>query len=193
MAVFLSLIVSYAFRNLLTEAYIQPFSVFLELCILISSFWVFGFMAAGLYSFELKRVSWEEFFGIILGAGVGITITSAVIFIFKEFDFSRMVLLIAGFASVIFVLIERFLAKVFENLIYQSGFALDKVLIIGQGEEADFVVKAFEKEADSNYKILGKFQFNETFNKTFEELEPNEVIVADPKLSRGDLDTIFDM
>lgn len=192
-AVFLSLIVSYGLRNFLTEAYIQPFSVFIQLAILISSFWVLGFIVAGLYSLELKRVSWEEFFGIILGTGVGITLTSAAIFIFKEFDFSRMVLLIAGFTSVIFVLIERFLAKTFENLIYKAGFALDRVLIVGQGEEANFVVKAFEKEGDANYKILGKFQFDETFNRTFEELKPNEVIVADPKLSREDLDTIFDI
>lgn len=193
LAVFLSLIVSYALRNLLTEAYIQPFSLFVKLAILISSFWVFGFIVAGLYSFELKRISWEEFFGIILGTGVGITITSAAIFIFKEFDFSRVVLLIAGFASVIFVLIERFLAKVFENFIYRAGFALDKVLIVGQGEEADFVVRAFEKEGDLNYKILGKFLFDDKFAKTFEELEPNEVIVADPKLSREGLDAIFDL
>lgn len=192
-AVFLSLIASYGFRGFLTEAYIQPFAVFLKLAFLFSFFWVLGFIVAGLYSFELKRFSWEEFFGIILGAGMAVTLSSAAIFIFKEFDFSRLVLLIAAFTSVIFVLVERFLVRVFENLVYKNGFALDRVLVVGQGEEANFVLKAFQKMGNLNYRILGKFSFDEKFVKTFEKLGPHEVIVADPKLKREDLDAIFDL
>lgn len=183
--------IGYYFRNVLNEAFIQPFSVFWKLALFFAIVWILGFVLAGLYSFDLKRFSWEEFFGVILGSGAAITLISAAVFIFKEFDFSRLVLLITFFVGIVLAMLERLLAKILESFIYSQGLAQDRVLIVGPGNEAELVLKAFEKEESKNYKILGKCGFDDRFYKTVEKLEPTQIVVADSNLSRENQDAIF--
>lgn len=190
--VFLSFLVAYYLRIYLNESYVQPLPVFFNLSFLFTFFWMIGFALAGLYSFDLKRSSLEEFFGIILGSTVGIALTSATIFISKEFDFSRLILLLVGFISFFLVAFGRFLVSRIHSLLAVNGLAIQRILVVGVGEEANLVLKAFAKQGGSINKILGKIEFDK-FAKTFAVFIPDEVIVADPSLSRSQLDEIFDI
>ncbi|MDP8262265.1 MAG: undecaprenyl-phosphate glucose phosphotransferase [Candidatus Ancaeobacter aquaticus] len=145
-------------------SYYQP--VFLFGTVLI----VVLFRNQGLYKGFWRGTIAEDFFKIIKSVLLGIFIMMAFSFLYREFSYSRGMALVALPLLVSGIFIERMIVDWIEHGVRLSKGIYTKVLIIGSGEDAAKLVRAFTKRRTLGYNIKG-FISDEKNNIVFDGIQ----------------------
>jgi hypothetical protein len=203
LAVFLAGLAAYyiRFSSLTTDIrpiiFSLPFSEYLQALLVIGLIWLIIFSFAGLYNLrdlgslkvELKRV--------ILGCSLGLVAIVIFIFFQRELFSSRFIVLIGWLLAIVFVAIGRLLITLLRRFFYRYGVGIHKVVIVGGGQTADRLVKEFANRRSLGFTVVKRFDdFSLEAAKELEEFletkEVDEVIQADPNLSKVDRLRLFD-
>jgi exopolysaccharide biosynthesis polyprenyl glycosylphosphotransferase len=134
-----------------------PLIYYLTLTAALAAFFVAVFAISGLYKVRARRGLIEEFFQVIVAVSAGMMVIIIFMFFKREWFDSRFIMLAAWFLGIVFVAAGRiFAAKVRRFLMTKKGFGVERVLIVGEGEQADLIKKEIEKNPHLGYSVLGQ-------------------------------------
>lgn len=132
-----------------------PIIYYLTLIASLAVFFVIVFAISGLYKVKSRRGQIEEFFQVILSVSAGMMVIIIFMFFKREWFDSRFIMLAAWFFGIMFVTIGRLLAaKVRRALMAHRGFGVERVLLIGEGEQANLIKQEIETNPYIGYSIL---------------------------------------
>jgi exopolysaccharide biosynthesis polyprenyl glycosylphosphotransferase len=162
-AIFFSFVLAYYIRfhfvtfiNLVPfQGEIPPISGYIMLVIFILPVWLIIFQSRKM--FRPKRIVFifDEFFLIIRLVTFGIIFSFGLIFFYREFPYSRVVLIIAWALSIIFITIGRYIILKYEKTLYNKGKGLKDTVIIGNNQTAYDVYEKLSRHKYAGFNIIG--------------------------------------
>ncbi|MDB4940101.1 MAG: hypothetical protein JWO40_526 [Candidatus Doudnabacteria bacterium] len=146
------------------------------------------FAFAGLYNLKGTRRFSTEFYKVIVAISMALLLM-VLIFFFDQTVFpSRLIMLVAWFAGIIFVLIGRFILKKIQVAYLSRGYGLRKLLVIrGNTGEDDTVINYVRTHRDLGYQVIAEFEDSpdlvEKMNALFFKTKYEEILQANFQLS----------
>ncbi len=132
------------------------FLYYLTLTAALSGFFVIVFGISGLYNSRAKRSAPEEFLKIAVAVSAGMMVIIIFMFFEREWFDSRFIMLAAWAFGIAFVTAGRLLAaKVRRVLMVKRGFGVERVLLVGESDQATLIKKEIEANPYIGYSILG--------------------------------------
>lgn len=122
------------------------------------------FKSMGLYAKkELgKKI---QTFQMIKAASLGMFVLMSMSFIYREVSYSRLLLLIAWFLSISWIVLERFFLERLRNRVYLSLRLHKNFLILGTGECAEKIIKNLSNLSPGLHKITGVLTNEESLSE----------------------------
>lgn len=134
-----------------------PFLYYFTLAVALSAFFIAVFGVSGLYNSRIKRSQLEEFFKVVVAVSAGMMAVIILMFFRHDWFDSRFIMLAAWFFGIILVTIGRlFAAAARRRLMRKNKFGVERVLLIGEGEQARLIREEIERNPSSGYEILGQ-------------------------------------
>lgn len=180
---------------------IPPFSQYVKAILVIAPTLLFVFRIYHLYSVRSPLSQIDEFFTVIKATSVVFLIFMAVTFAYRDFTYSRVVIVVTWLISIVGILIMRNRIRAIErNERKKKGFDT-KLLIIGINRNTRKLVKRFQESPRLGCQVIGVLSEGvhdqgkhlenvpilgslSSFDRMVDEHQINEVILADPDLSR---------
>lgn len=162
-AIFFSFVLAYYIRfhfvpfiNLVPfQGEVPPISGYLMLVIFILPVWLIIFQSRKMFRPRRIVFIFDEFFLIIRLVTFGIIFSFGLIFFYREFPYSRVVLIIAWALSIIFITIGRYLILKYEKTLYNKGKGLKDTVIIGNNQTAYDVYEKLSRHKYAGFNIIG--------------------------------------
>jgi exopolysaccharide biosynthesis polyprenyl glycosylphosphotransferase len=133
-----------------------PILYYLSLTAALAAFFVIVFAISGFYKARIKRSQIEEFFQAIVSISAGMMIIIIFMFFKRDWFDSRFIMLAAWFLGIIFVSLGRiFAAKIRSMLMKKYGFGIERVLLVGGGEQANLIKEGIQNNPNLGYSLLG--------------------------------------
>lgn len=175
-------------RELRPVVFSLPIIHYLTVTLAIAAFFLLVFAVSGLYKTRAKRGGLEEFFQIVVS--VSAAMMTIIIFMFFKRDWfdSRFIMLAAWFFGIVLVALGRFFAaKTRRFLLERYGFGLERVLIVGEGDQADVIAREIERNPLFGYAILGRVSDIDLDRIRAMVKNPGaqKIILANPNFSRS--------
>jgi exopolysaccharide biosynthesis polyprenyl glycosylphosphotransferase len=173
------------------------FSVYLQIILAIAFIWLIIFSFAGLYNLRELGSLKKELRKVILGCSLGLVFIVIFVFIYRQLFSSRFIVLAGWLIAIIYVAIGRVIITYVRRFFYKYGAGLHKIVVIGAGQTADRFVKIFASQKWLGFSVIKRFNdFSLATAQEFEEFlktnEVDEVLQADPNLSKSDRLRLFD-
>ncbi len=134
---------------------IPPIIFYLRAFILEVIVWVAVFQFFDLYSEKLKYSRIDEAYSLLIGTISATLIMMALTFWYREFTYSRIMILIAWFAIFLFLLISRFMLRWFAVLLLRRGLGVKRLVIFGMNPEAIDIKKKVTMNRNLGYEFIG--------------------------------------
>lgn len=132
------------------------FLYYFTLTLVIAVFFVVVFGISGLYNSRVKRGGLEEFFKAVVSVSAGMMAIIIFMFFRHEWFDSRFIMLAAWFFGIVFVIVGRLAGKsVKQYLMKRNKFGVERVLLVGEGEQANLIKSEIQKNPYLGYEILG--------------------------------------
>ncbi len=166
------------------------FLYYLSLTVVLAVFFVIVLGVSGLYNSRIKRSSLEEFFKVAVSVSAGMM--GVIIFMFFRHDWfdSRFIMLAAWLLGIIFVTITRFFAaRLRRHLMRKSKFGVERVLLIGEGEQARLIKDEIERNPYIGYEILGHIASIDlsVIRAIVKNPGAQKIILANPNFARNEI------
>jgi len=162
---------------------------------------LFLFKTNHLYSVRSPLSRIDEFFAVIKATTAVFFICMAVTFAYRDFTYSRIVIVVTWILSMAGIIFVRNLIRIGERKERKEKGQQIKLLIIGINRNARKLVKRFQEVQRAGYQVVGVLSetFHEgekhlegvpilgavdSFEKVVTQYEIREVILADPDFSR---------
>ncbi|NCD00853.1 sugar transferase [bacterium] len=175
-----------------------PFPYYFKILLIISALWIIVFAFSGLYEVKGNRKVGKELHKIFIGCSLGLMLIVFLIFFRRELFNSRFIVLFGWFISIIYVSIGRLLVSWIRRSSYRRGWGTRKVILIGGGKTADILVSEFFKKKSLGFKVIKRVKEinSDTWldlNNFLKENDVDEIIQADPNLSKIDVLKLYDI
>jgi exopolysaccharide biosynthesis polyprenyl glycosylphosphotransferase len=179
----------------------QPYSAYLPLAAALTFLSILIFRFEGLYALTRGQSYLDEIYTLINGATTAILILMAFTFFLRPLVYSRSMYVYSALLIVLFLVIERGIARQIWARLRQRGIGVDHVLIVGAGEVGRALMRNIVARADLAYHVagfvdddpergstdIGRFKaLGSTGNlaRLLKELRVDEVIIALPWTAR---------
>lgn len=174
-----------------------PLAEYLTILLLIAVAWLVVFAFSGLYSLRQASRLRDELRRLILACSLGLVLIVIVIFFFRELFSSRFIVLVGWLLSIVYLTIGRLVILAVRNALYRHGLGVRQVVMIGNSQTTDNLVKAFATNRNLGLKVVRRWpNFNlETaaeFASYLEHHQVDEVIQSDPNLSKPEVLRLYD-
>lgn len=177
-----------AVQSIRPVAFDLPFKEYLEFATIIAIFWVGIFAISGLYSTRGTRSFKDEMVRIFVACSAGLALVLGIM-VFSRYLFdSRFIILAAWGLAIIFVSIDRLIIQIIRRLGFKAGLGLRRLVIIGQGNIANQLIKEFKDRPSLGYQVVNHFdEFGpEVQNKLTEMVNSSaidEIIQVNPNIN----------
>jgi len=153
--------------------YQLQFLKYLSLILIISAVWLGIFSLIGLYNLAEKRQLSKEISRIFIGCSAGTMVVILFIFFSQELFSSRFIILANWLVAIIFLSFGHFFINLIKISSYKKGKGLEPVLIFGEGEETERMVRSLKNKSEFGYQVLGSYSSSEQLiedwqNKAYE-------------------------
>lgn len=179
---------------------IPSFETYLRTVCIVVPLYILIFRAYRLYQSErhIRRI--QELINVVKAISMGTLILMALTFIYREFSYSRLVLLFAWAFSIIFCCASRYLLIQIEYLIRKKD--RDRVLVVGTNQIARDMIRWARENPHYGQEVIGVIRGNhesrgehiegipivgglEDLAEIIDTMQIEEIIVADPSISRS--------
>ncbi len=154
-----------------------------------------------LYLSKRRLAILDEFFIIVKAMTAGLFVLMAATFIYREFTYSRMMLLVSWVNLIIFVTCARLLLNRLRLAIRSANKDFSRLVIVGTGATAKRVISHIANDPHWNYKVAGMVSVEgeegpsvvkdipilgglKNIPEILSETEAEEVILTVPSLDR---------
>ncbi len=177
---------AYWIRYLLNDSLnnpINPFSIYLYALPGIVGLWILMCIFFDLYRQRPRMDRFEEFSIIVKAVLMGILSTMSFSFMFKEFDFGRLVVLISGMLNLFLLIFSRNLITSVDRILERKEYGLKKALIVGTGEFAQQIKKEIE-DMPAGYNVVSFIGLDHVadLEKVVDKHEIDEIFIAAPDM-----------
>ncbi len=154
-ALFLAFWLRFEIQVLPVTKGIPPIAPYLRLIWVTSILWPVVFYFQGLYHLRRSRSRVEEGLKIVVAVALATVILAAGLTFYREFSYSRLVLVIFGVVDVVLVVLERWAVAAALRRVRRSGGNLQRVLVVGAGELGRQVVERLEEHQEYGFRVVG--------------------------------------
>lgn len=206
---------------LLSSYYVRFYTVFdtpkgvpdvgayLRLITVVSFLYMVVFERIGLYKPKIDPFHLGEIKILIKGVFLGGLFVMASTFLYREFEYSRGVIIIGLFIMSIGLVFEKIIIRLFQAYWRSKGLLLKRVLIVGTGKSATKYYKIVKNKTAlgfspvgflclSDNKIMENFSYKEKLLGTTDDIakiirkySADEVIIALPSASHSEIVNII--
>ncbi|KPU43697.1 UDP-glucose:undecaprenyl-phosphate glucose-1-phosphate transferase [Oxobacter pfennigii] len=181
--IFLSLVFSWIIRfksNLFNvEGQYLSFNNYIRPVIFVVPIFITLYYLFKLYEpYRIRNFS-EEILNIIKANASGILLFVLILFLFKEIDYSRILLFIFSIISTITIIIERTIARLILRMVRKKGYNIKYVIVIGYSDLTNELLKRIRSNRHWGYNILGILDDNKYAVKTKQKIAVNHNNVID--------------
>lgn len=134
---------------------IPHFRTYLELLIFIILIWISVFRWAKLYTPRRGRSIIDEFFSIFKASNIAIIILIALTFFYRQYSYSRMVIVYFWVISIFLLGLSRGVLRSFFRFLRRKGYNLRRILIAGAGDLGQMVADKIEEFPGMGFKVVG--------------------------------------
>lgn len=134
-----------------------PLSEYLILTIKVSLFAMVIFAFSGFYTMRSKKLI-KEFPKIVTGVSMVFIFIVLDIFWQRELFESRFILIFAWALAIVYLSFARILSLFIRNIFFQKGYGLSNVIVLGEIENRQAIVKEYRGNKKLGYKVV--FEFN---------------------------------
>lgn len=175
----------------------MPFAQFIVFVVVIAVAWLLIFAILGLYDVKRKRRFVDDLYLVFVSVSTGMAAIFAYLFFSQELFGSRFIVLVVWFFSIVYVVIARQFAKIFQKWLYRFNIGVHRVVLVGLNPISQSIVKYLTEKKYSGYKVVARIKsFDETVEGTLERISKrqgiDEIIQIDPKLSKGQVLSLID-
>jgi exopolysaccharide biosynthesis polyprenyl glycosylphosphotransferase len=148
--------------------YTQAFGIITFICLLVFKF-------SALYTLE-DNFRLEEFPAILSAVTISAIIVMAITFLYRQFTFSRIVIFLGWFISIVLVSIWRAGFSGFRRSVKHKIKEENRVLIIGAGRLAREIYQIAQQDQHAGYQIVGLINFPKVDRKDWAEFKGVEIL-----------------
>lgn len=192
---------AYYIRSQSEIIYVWQFSDYSRFFLIALPIWIVIFTLEGLYNIRNPKRGFSEFYSITVGVSAGIMLIVAWLFLSRTTFFSRLVIIYAWVFNIVLILFGRWALRLIQILLYQHGIGTKGLLIIGNNNIAQDLIKIIQtdknlgysftgiattpndkiaKDKQLNIKILGEM---EQISEIYQKHPFDEMVLADPLIS----------
>ncbi|MGI6227947.1 MAG: undecaprenyl-phosphate glucose phosphotransferase, partial [Peptococcales bacterium] len=113
----------------------------------------------------------EEALNITIVNIIGVVILISILFIIKEINYSRLVILLFAVFSSILTILERFTVRRTLRYLRKHGYNLKHILVIGAGELGQEFVKRVKANKELGYNIVGFLDERKKLGRNIKDIE----------------------
>ncbi len=174
-----------------------PISSYLNVVFIIALAWLPIFAFAGLYTIRGPRKLIKEIYRVVLACSTGLMLIVVLIFFRRELFDSRFIVLAGWILAILFISLERGLARLAQRILYRYGIGIHKAILVGASKTADVLIHYFSSQKYSGYEVVRRLRdFSAETAQELEELlktkEVDEIIQSDPNLSKAEVLRLYD-
>ncbi|NTU99248.1 sugar transferase [Candidatus Falkowbacteria bacterium] len=174
-----------------------PFASYLQILVAISAACLVIFAFAGLYRIRGTRRMIEEVYSIVQACSTGLVLVVILIFFSRELFSSRFIVLAAWIFAIIYIIIARLIVRAIQVSLFSKGVGVHKVVIVGNSKTADVLIAKFSSEKASGFEVMKRLrdfsiETSQELETFLENREIDEIIQADPNLSKAEILRLFD-
>ncbi|MFZ4590602.1 MAG: undecaprenyl-phosphate glucose phosphotransferase [Ignavibacteria bacterium] len=122
--------------------------------------WIITFLNFKMYKLRRNVFIGDEFVQIVKCVSISILLSIGIIFFFRDYPYSRIVFILIGFFSVVFITFGRYIMLKVEKTFYNKSIGVKNVAIVGTTEMAETIYTTFSKDRFTGYHIEGFFASN---------------------------------
>ncbi|MEW6536084.1 MAG: undecaprenyl-phosphate glucose phosphotransferase [Candidatus Auribacterota bacterium] len=181
---------------------IHGIGAYLKIVVPVALLYVIIFERLGIYKPKVDPFHLGEIYSLIKGVVIGSLIVMSGTYMYRQFEYSRGVMLIAFMMIVVTLIIEKVVIRSIQANLRSRGFLLRKVLIVGIGNQAQHYYKIITRKPALGYKAVGfltlskdgapkEFQYKDCILGTTEDIASviknkgiDEVVVGLPSEER---------
>ena len=132
---------------------VPPLSEYIKPLPIISVLLIFIMRSFNLYAARRRLSILDEFFAIIKSMSTGLIVLMAATFIYRDFSYSRLMLLICWLSLIFFISVARLVINRIRFALRASKKDYANLLIIGTGPTAVRLIRHIKNDPHWNYKI----------------------------------------
>ncbi len=148
---------------------------------------LFLFMLAGLYNLRGTRKFSREFVKIVGAISIALLLGIVIFFFNQTFFPSRLIVLTAWVASIIFMVIGRFILRLIQQMLFNRGYGLHRLVIIDGPKSDSSLITEFKNNKELGYKVVDVLDDTPDLVPQIEEIYRKhpfeEILQANPTLS----------
>lgn len=152
----------------LDEGYLS-FNEYLIPIVLMIPLYFIIYNYVGLYdTFRLKSI-YDEVYNSIKANAYGIIILTVILFVTKEIDYSRVLLLIFAFLSTVLACTERIIIRTILRNLRRKGYNQKHMIFVGCSYLTDEFMERVKENKHWGYKVMGALDDNIPLNTVTKE------------------------
>lgn len=173
------------------------FGDYLKVIFFVAFLWLIVFALAGLYNIKGARKYVKEIYRVVLACSTGLMLIVILIFLRRELFDSRFIVLAGWILSIIYISLARGIVRWVQRALFKHGYGVHHVVIVGNSKTADNLISEFSSKKDLGFEVVKRLrdftiETAKEFDKFLEVKKVDEVIQADPNLSKAEVLRLYD-
>lgn len=119
----------------------------------------------------------EEFMTVCKGVVLGTLMIVSGTFLYREYEYSRLVMGIGFFASILFLFSSREALKFLVGFLHEKLIPQETVIVIGEGKSVEAVLNRLKRQPHTRTLVFGKNDLPSLKKKIFTERHLREIFV----------------
>lgn len=172
----------------ITTESIPIFGHYFKVLVIVSLLWLAVFKLIGLYDSKRTASLLDELASLFLAISVSTLLLLSLLFLYREFWFSRLVIVNAWFVALILLGLERTLVFGINSWLRSRGWNVRNVLILGTGEMGQVLVNKISADKNLGYNVVASIPVlepidTERIKEIVKANKVKEIIIACSSLS----------
>jgi len=159
-------------------------SDYLGFLFLLVPIWVIIFFITGVYRIEVERRLFDELSKIFWAVTFSVVVTTTFMFVIRNVDFSRLMLIYTWVLAIILLSIYRICFYYFRKMLMNRDIGTKKLLILGENDSVDLIKRQAEERPTYGYRVVENLKVDgkptvKEVAKIIEKKKIDEVIQAE--------------
>jgi len=173
------------------------FNEYFKALLIVAFIFLLVFAFAGLYIVRSPRKYIKESFRVVEACSTALMLVVILIFFRRELFDSRFIVLAAWILSIFYIIIARGLIRFLQRFLYNFEIGVHRVVMVGASKTTDNLIHTFSSKKNFGFKVIKRlrdfsFETEQDLLKFIENNEIDEIIQADPNLSKAELLRLYD-
>lgn len=136
-------------------AYYTTFRPYIPLAILLTILVMLAFLVEGVYRPKRGAAAIDEIYAVINGATTGFVVMVFIVFFWRPLVYSRLIFLYATALIILLLTLARVARRVLMSYLRRRDTGVERVLIVGSGEEGLRVMRNLVAQPELGYRVVG--------------------------------------